>query len=195
MFLTTLSKRRAALNMKIKSEHLLTFLSVALVGALLVTGSPDASDRSLAAVGQAGSISLTGYDGAVSTTRDFLADPDVLRIVDEKTGVEVVYLGSWPLGEHPGDSASTTVPSSESRGFEVHYSEVEGTLSVFLYREPLGETRRSAAAYLAQKFGITETDLCRVVTDVRVSPYVNAVYAGKGIGLPHCRGSVVLPGD
>ena len=180
--------------MKLKFEHLLTLLSIAVVGALMVSG-PSIGGASLAAVDLAGSVTLTGYSGTVPAARNFLADPDVLRMVDEKTGVEIIYLGSWPLGEHPGDSASTTIASSESRGFEIQYSEPEGTISVFLYREPLGETRRSAASYLTQKFGLTETDLCRVVTDVRVSPYVNALYAGKGIGLPRCRGSVVLPGD
>lgn len=134
--------------------------------------------------------------GSEVKVQDFTAAGDVVALEDPYTGEQYYSLGSQPSdGAAIITKAAPTLPTAESRGFEILYFPQQGTFAAFIFKEPIGEVRKALKVDLEKRLGLAGTDLCKVTIDLRVSPYTNPIYAGKPLGLPGCNGSQEFPGD
>lgn len=136
------------------------------------------------------SISISGYSGATLLVRNFLNDADVVKLTS--AGASIYTIGSLPQDESLIGTTSVALPTARDRGYEILFSESEGTFLVYLMKEPLGTQRRLVADDLQRRLGIGLSELCTVQVAVIVTA-PHPTLRGKYIGLPECAGSLRLP--
>lgn len=89
------------------------------------------------------------------------------------------------------DAAASSTPHD----YEIYFLSDTGFFDILLLKEPIAETRRSAAKDLADRLGISSDALCTLKYEVNVAYFVNSFYSAKNLGFPGCQGATALPGD
>ena len=127
--------------------------------------------------GSSGTVEARSITGESVLVSDFSKAPDV----------KGVYEGDFYVS-YPAD------PNAELQ-YEINYFPTDRSFNIIIAQEPIGEIRRSAAEDLKNRLGVSVTELCSLVVDVRVMKWANDFYAGKNLGLPGCPGSEKFAGD
>lgn len=79
--------------------------------------------------------------------------------------------------------------------YEINYLSSDHTFTVVLAKEPIGEMRRKAADDLAQRLGVSASDLCALDALVVAPRWVSDYYADQNLGFPGCANGVRFEGD
>lgn len=87
------------------------------------------------------------------------------------------------------------VDEREELEYEINYLASDRSFLVVIAKEPIGEIRKAAAEDLKNRLGISDSELCTLITEVRVPWWVNFSYADKNLGFPNCPGAVKFAGD
>ena len=119
---------------------------------------------------------MQGAQGGSVKTNEFLDDPTVTP--------DPANDGLYRLGFTARDPDAP---------YLIMYIEETQFLNIELIREPLGESRKKAEAYLLDTLGIGEEELCALKYMVSVTNRVNQFYASKNLGFSFCQGAVKLP--
>ena len=77
--------------------------------------------------------------------------------------------------------------------FNVFYDSTNGSFTVALLKEPLGQVRVEMEQFLMQTLGITQEDMCRLNYYVGTTSSVNPRYDSKNLGFSFCPGATALP--
>ena len=77
--------------------------------------------------------------------------------------------------------------------FHVLYYEPAGRLVVSLLREPLGEARLAAEAYVQNTLELSASEMCTMNARVLTNTYVSSFYANQELGFSFCPSAVLLP--
>ena len=140
-----------------------------------------------AATSSRATITVGTIAGQSLEVRDFIHDP--------RTVADVVNPGSYllagELGYCLGDGSCPV--ASDITDFSVMYSETTQAFTIVLLREPIGETRRRAEAFMLERLGITETEACALRYHLGVPTSVNETFAGRNLGFSFCSGAAKLP--
>ena len=133
----------------------------------------------------------TVYNPSTST---YTPEQEALQVqVKEKIQNNVIQTeysptpGSLILDRYPKEVADAKNPDYDT----LFYPE-SNTFDIMLFTFPLEETRKRAGKYLAEKIGVSESDLCQFKIIVNVSPSTSSFLSGKNLGLSGCAGSVDL---
>jgi hypothetical protein len=81
----------------------------------------------------------------------------------------------------------------QSEWFDIFYDEPSGSITVFLYQEPLREARLKATTVLVSKLNTQPDILCQLNITVITNEYINSTYAGQNLGLSICPDAIALP--
>ena len=84
---------------------------------------------------------------------------------------------------------NTAVPDS----YAIYYFEPNGSLSVQLFKEPLGLSRSFAEQQLRTIFDLTDEELCELRIEVSVHEMVSPEYSRNNLGLSFCPNGLALP--
>ncbi len=76
--------------------------------------------------------------------------------------------------------------------YTISYTVNDGSFTISLFSEPLGERRKQAESFLLNQLGISEYDACRLRYVVLTPYWVNSIYAGKNLGFSFCPGATPL---
>lgn len=126
------------------------------------------------------SKSIPSQDGTPIMVKDFLKAPG--------TAEDSINSGYYYLGYHPSnDGQPDTAP------YHILFIEESSYFNVIIRAEPIGETRKSAEAYLMQELGIREAQMCNLIYTVSVPASVNVEYSSINLGFSFCPGAVLLP--
>jgi hypothetical protein len=146
-------------------------------------------------------IAIAGKSGQLQV-RDFQKDADVVSAMPAgKQGIQAdtyLVLGSMPYEPVAATTTATSspaLPDALSHGYEIQYFPEEQSFSIFIYKEPIGDVRKAMASDLADRLGISLSDLCNLYAIVRIAPIANTHYAGGNVGFPQCPGATLFPGD
>lgn len=114
---------------------------------------------------------------------DRQGNPYVLKAAFNQTDVTELDKGFFQLfkSEDP-----------ESESFDIFYDEPSGSITVFLYKEPLRDGQYRVTDLLLKKLNTTKDILCILNVSVMTNEYVNEAYAGFDLGLSVCPGHVDL---
>lgn len=85
------------------------------------------------------------------------------------------------------------VAGGNTSDFQILYYPQNSGILISLFAEPLGAVRLAAENALRARFGLSDSQLCKLIVDVRTTADVNSTYAGRNLGLSFCPGSVTLP--
>lgn len=80
----------------------------------------------------------------------------------------------------------------EDAAFDIVYG-TDSSISIGLFKEPLGATRLEAESALRQLLKLPTESICALYVSVAVPNSVNQFYAGKNLGLSFCPGATALP--
>lgn len=123
-------------------------------------------------------VQLSTRDGGMVTVKDFLVDPS--------TQADEANPGSYFLGQHFSESGP--VPP-----YTITYIAASSYFNIGLFSEPLGAHRKAAEAFLMQRLGISEGQMCALKYTVSTPVRVSEQYSGQSLGFSFCPGSVELP--
>ncbi|MBY0539191.1 hypothetical protein K2P56_02000 [Patescibacteria group bacterium] len=79
-----------------------------------------------------------------------------------------------------------------STPYSMYYLDTDKSLTVTLFEQPIGKTRRMAEDDLLARFKISKEEACDLIYSVTVPMSVDADYFGQNLGFSFCTGSVVL---
>lgn len=116
---------------------------------------------------------VTGENGAVIATRDFIHDASTLP--------------------DPSNKGNYYLTGTSTNGFAIGYRLPAQFFTIALEQEPIGATRVAAENFLMQSLGVTEKQLCDLKYYVGTDVHTNSQYAGKQLGFSFCPGAVTLP--
>lgn len=134
-------------------------------------------------------MTVAGKGGEVVTVRNFLNDSGV-TLTGTSTSDGGYYLVAQPYPE-----GVTPVIGGEDASYEILYFPLDSSFLISILHEPIGEVRREAALDLAERLGLSSTELCAVVVQVGTPVWVNDFYGARSLGLPGCPGSIQMSGD
>ncbi len=77
--------------------------------------------------------------------------------------------------------------------FNIFYDSTNGSFTIALLKEPLGQVRFEMEQFLMKTLGITQEDMCRLNYYVGTVSDVNPLYADRNLGFSFCPGATVLP--
>jgi hypothetical protein len=77
--------------------------------------------------------------------------------------------------------------------YSVYFDTVYQTFTITLIREPIGQARLDAEAFLERTLGLRKDQLCALNYSVNVTRYVNEQFTGRNLGFSFCPGAAVLP--
>jgi hypothetical protein len=80
----------------------------------------------------------------------------------------------------------------ESESFDIFYDEPSGSITVFLYKEPLRDGQYKVTDLLLKKLNTSKDIICTLDISVITNEYVNKTYAGVDLGLSVCPGHIEL---
>ncbi len=129
---------------------------------------------------QSKSISIHGLNGFVEV-RDFTKDVGVASTTEG----DAFYL------VYPAEGAF----SYKDLDYEIDYIPEEQRIFVLIYKEPIGDIRRRMAIDLANRLGLSASNLCTLDILVIAPRWVNDYYADKNFGFPGCPNGIKFAGD
>jgi hypothetical protein len=129
-------------------------------------------------------LSLTGVDGSVVRTLNFIKDPMTAR--------DPINPGYYYLGYHVNEGVKDAT-ATENPPYTIQYIASTQYFTVTLLQEPIEAVRRQAEQYLMTHLGVPQNDLCRLKYIVGVPWRVNQVYASRNLGFSFCPGATLLP--
>ena len=132
------------------------------------------------------SRSLSVPGGGTLAVSDFLATGAVTDAVNPGS-----YVLAGELGYCLYDG--TCPKATDDTDFNISFDETTSEFTIVLLREPIGASRLEAEAFLRQKLGVKDSELCRIKYYVGVPYTVNTVYTGSNLGLSFCPGATQLP--
>jgi hypothetical protein len=118
-------------------------------------------------------------DGSAHPVRDFLKDADVTA---DTRNPGIYYLGN----------TMSTNPRDAQPRYIVSYEHSLQFFKIVLLENPLGDARRDAETYLAQKLGIDSAELCNLSYMVTTPALVSNVFSNLDLKFSSCQDSVTL---
>jgi hypothetical protein len=91
------------------------------------------------------------------------------------------------------DDGDYVLAEATDQGYRISYNLAGQSFLVALLHEPLRAARTAAEADLLARLGISALEACRLRLLLVVPAEVNAVYAGKNMGLTGCAGATDIP--
>jgi len=115
----------------------------------------------------------------------FLNDPETVK---DPQNSGYYYLGYHATREGFPDPAATDHPP-----YLISYIASTQYFNVTILQEPLKAVREQAEAYLKQKTGLSNDEMCGLHYGVYVINDANSAYAGRNLGFSFCQGAVQFP--
>ncbi len=132
------------------------------------------------------SVAVTARDGQMYEVRDFLNNGETVK--------DAVNPGYFILAGDAGYCLANgqCIKGAPSDEFFISYNQRQVFFNISLIKEPLAQSRKNAEAFLMDRLGLNQTQMCTLDYYVTVSSSVNPVYAGKNLGWSFCPGAVQL---
>lgn len=127
-----------------------------------------------------GAISVRTLSG-VTEVRDFTKDIDVTTTTESDA-----FLIAFPKEFEFSDTGLQ---------YEISYIPEEQRIYLSIFKEPIGNIRRTASNDLMQRLGVSSKELCTLDVLVVAPRWVNDYYADKNLGFPGCPGATKFSGD
>jgi hypothetical protein len=151
------------------------------------TGSTSGGGGTVSGGTQNTTITITTRTGNTVTTKDFVNNgvttPDVANPGSYYLAGSIGYClkdGSCPSGASESD-------------FKVVYDSKSQYFTIALIKEPIGQARLHAEAFLEQTLGVPISQLCDIKYYLGTDVSVNTYYAGSNLGFSTCFGAKPLP--
>lgn len=156
---------------------------------LPISGSvtPVTSKPSFATSSTPGILKVAARDGGAVTATDFIHNGVTLPDAANKGR----YLLAGDLGY-----CATNVEKCQAgptTDFNIFYDSTDGTFTIALLKEPLGQVRLEMEQFLTDTLGITQKEMCRLDYYVGTTYDINTLYASKNLGFSFCPNATPLP--
>ncbi len=132
-------------------------------------------------------IAVPGLNGGSVTVSDFIHNG--VTIPDAANNGQYLLAGN--LGYCVTDTQQCQAGTATD--FNIFYNSTDGSFTIALLKEPLGQVRIEAEQFLMTTLGITQDDMCRLNYYVGTTSNVNPLYSGQNLGFSFCPGTTVLP--
>lgn len=132
-------------------------------------------------------ITIAGQDNASLEVRDFIHNGETIQ--------DVVNPGNYVLAGSLGYClADGTCPkAADTSTFSISYDEKNASFGIVLLKEPLGETRLAAEAFLSSRLGISRAQLCSLNYYIGTPYWVNEQFSAHNLGFSLCPDATTLP--
>jgi cytoskeletal protein RodZ len=150
------------------------------------TASSTSSTPNTPASGSA-TMTVATNDTATLQTKDFINNGITIEDPANK--------GSFFLAGNSGAcKPDGTCPTAGTQtDYTIVYYPKNGSFSIGLAAEPLGQVRKEAEQYLQQTLGVSQAQMCSLKYDIGTTIYVSAQYGGKNLGFSFCPNATLLP--
>lgn len=132
-------------------------------------------------------VTITGQDNTVLEVHDFIHNGETIQ--------DVVNPGNYMLAGSLGYClADGTCPkAADTQTFSISYDEKSASFGIVLLKEPLGETRLAAEAFLSSRLGLSRAQLCSLKYYIGTPYWVNEQFSAGNLGFSVCPEAVALP--
>ena len=133
-----------------------------------------------------GNVTPGGTTGQVTVLQTY--DGETVAVPDITEGKQSFVVGA--------NTYYALTNNQDTQGPAAKYDIIYGTdssITVGLFKEPLGASRLEAEAELSRLLGLPNETLCTLDVTVAVPIRVNEFYSARNLGLSFCPGAVTLP--
>lgn len=132
-------------------------------------------------------VTIAGQDSTAIEVRDFVHNGETIQ--------DVVNPGNYVLAGSLGYClADGTCPkAADTQAFSISYDEKSASFGIVLLKEPLGETRLAAEAFLSSRLGISRAQLCSLTYYIGTPYWVNEQFSANNLGFSLCPDATTLP--
>ena len=120
-------------------------------------------------------------DGGTIEVSNFLVGSDVI--------IDSMNEGHYFLGNQ---FPTVDTPRSDRPAYIIDYNSEISYFNIALLEEPLNDSRQQAEAYIKNRLGFTEEQMCSLKYTVSVPYTVNDYFSGRNLGFSFCSGSFPL---